>query len=145
MNDQPLPLPSTEREIVDSLLARVQQLGENIIWAREARSHGRARTDVLLMRDAEVITIEVKRSDWKRAVLQAVLNRYCADRSFIALWASHVTDEVLEEAGRRGLGVLAVGPESLQVLGEAPIAQPDPAIRNRLLLQLPGVGTASIP
>lgn len=131
-------LPSTEQEIVDVLLGHLPHLGDDIVWTCEARSHGRARTDVVVMLGGEVVAIEVKRRDWRRAVFQAVLNRYCADRSFIALWATQVTNDVLQEASRRSLGVLSVAPDALQVVGEAPVSHPNPGMRTRLLVQLDG-------
>jgi hypothetical protein len=140
MNDTRYAIPLTELEIVETLLTHLRNDAGDIVWAREARSHGRSRADVVLLWDAEVVAIEVKRTDWKRAVLQAVLNRYCADRSFIALWVSRVSDDVLEEASRRGLGVISVAPDSVRVVQEAPIGRPDPRIRSRLLDQLTAPG-----
>lgn len=88
------------------------------------------------MLNADIVAIEVKRTDWRRAVLQAMLNRYCADRSFIALWASQLTDDVIEEARHSGVGVLSISVAALRMLSTAPLSAPDPEIRMRLRAQL---------
>lgn len=104
--------------------------------AREVRSHGRSKADIVLFASDQLISVEVKLSDWKRAIYQAVLNRYCVDRSYIALWKPHVTSEVLCLARSWGLGVMCIGPSAVQVLEEAPATTPDPELRERLLAHL---------
>ena len=57
----------------------------------------------------EIITVEVKVSNWQRAVEQAARNRIFAHRSFVAL-TDRVAERVREEPilGKLGLGILAV-------------------------------------
>ncbi len=57
----------------------------------------------------EIMTIEVKVSNWQKAVEQASRNRIFAHRSFVAL-PDRVAERVREEelVGKLGLGVLAV-------------------------------------
>lgn len=61
----------------------------------------------------EIVTIEVKVSDWQRAVEQAARNRIFAHRSYVALpqrTAQRVRTEPL--FGRLGLGVIGVTDEN---------------------------------
>lgn len=99
----------------------------------EVRSHGRARADLVLYNGRDVTIVEAKLSDWKRAVAQATLNLYCADRSYIALWVSAVTDEVVAEARRHQLGVLSVSADTVSVAMKAPPSQPIPDLRRGLI------------
>lgn len=57
----------------------------------------------------EIITIEVKISDWKKALLQAERNKIFAHRSFIAL-PQQVADRVSSESlfDRFGIGLISV-------------------------------------
>ena len=58
----------------------------------------------------EIVTIEVKVSDWRKALSQAARNRIFAHRSFIALPAD-VANRIRKQPvlGKLGIGVLAVG------------------------------------
>ncbi len=60
----------------------------------------------------EIVTIEVKVGDWRKAVAQAARNRIFAHRSFVAL-PEQVTDRVKAEMIFRdlGIGLLAVEPD----------------------------------
>ena len=107
-------------------------------WDVEVRSHGTSRIDLCLWTSKEVVAVEAKRMDWKRAVAQASLNKYCADRSYVALWTSAVTPAVLAEANRLHLGVLSIGPAQTRVLLRAPKVQPSPALRSRIAATLKG-------
>lgn len=127
-------LPETEEEIRRLIVARLSEsFGLESQYAFEVRSHGRSRTDLVLMASNELIAVEVKKRDWRRAIYQAVLNRYCVDRSYVALWAGCITSEVLSEASTWGLGVLSVSAESLTIVIAAPTATPDPIVRGRML------------
>ena len=57
----------------------------------------------------EIITVEVKVSNWQKAIEQAARNRIFAHRSFVAL-PDRVADRIREEAilGKLGLGILGV-------------------------------------
>jgi hypothetical protein len=108
--------------------------------ALEIKSHGRARTDVLVLQDKEVLGVEVKVSDWKRALAQAVLNRYCFDRSYIALWSTAISDTVIAEAENHGVGVIAVAEDSVRIVSEAPRSYPLSSIREKIVTQAFGGG-----
>jgi hypothetical protein len=126
------PLPKTEAEMVQALVAHLGKLGDMSAFGVEVRLHGRSRADVCAVIGGDLIAIEVKRTDWRRALGQAALNRFCADRSYIALWSGRVPAAVIEEAARHGIGVLGIGEADLEILGPAPAAKPDPVLRSRL-------------
>jgi len=106
----------------------------------EVRSHGRSRTDVVFVAGDEVIGVEVKMTDWRRAIFQALLNRYCVDRSYIALWTGRVTTGVLTEAHEWGVGVLAISATSIEIVQPAPANQPEAVLRDRIRAALATYG-----
>lgn len=57
---------------------------------------------------SEVIAVEVKVSDWKRAVQQAVLYRLVADRVYVAIWEDFVHRVDFDVLRHFGIGVLEV-------------------------------------
>jgi hypothetical protein len=125
----------TEKELVERLVANapytpIQSLG------LEVRSHGRARADVMLLANGELIAIEAKVKDWKRALGQAVLNKYCADRSYVALLDSRITPAVKTEARLHGIGLIAVGENMCRVVAKAPRNAPLESLRARVLSTL---------
>lgn len=130
-------VPESENDLVLGLLTHLEAcFGANCPWAREVRSHGTAHTDVLLACGDEVIAIEAKLYQWQRAVGQAVLNRFCADRSYIAVPAGTVRPLLIETAVRYGIGILAVGAEGVEIVAEAPVAAPSPGRRAALAAHL---------
>lgn len=128
------PIPSTEAELtslVCRLIASCFDVDDGP--TTELTSHGTARADIALVCNGHLLAIEVKRTAWRRAVVQALLNRLCFDRSYIALWATRVTDQVMHEAERWGIGVVAVYPGNLEIAVEAARCDPDPTVRARML------------
>jgi hypothetical protein len=130
------PLPGSEREIRDLLMGGIPSLFPNVTVSVETKSHGRARTDLAFLASGELIGVEVKRTDWRRAIAQAFLNRCCVDRSYVALWCSKVRPAVLDEACRWGIGVLAVGPRRVEECLPAVAARPDSTVRARMIASL---------
>jgi hypothetical protein len=123
--------PASEATLVGMILQHL--LAGDHLPAAEVRSHGRASTDVCYLNAGELIGIEAKLADWRRAVGQAFLNRQCVDRSYVALWHEGVRDAVLEEAMRYGVGVIGVREDSLLWMAEAPVSAPDPIVRSSML------------
>jgi hypothetical protein len=74
----------------------------------------------------EVVAIEAKVSDWRRAVRQAARNQLFSHRSFVALPCSVASKAVKAgNLGRVGIGVLAVGPDgAVSVIRDAAVQQP---------------------
>lgn len=130
-------LPVSEQEITDILVSCLRKtFGVTVRSKCEVSADGRARADIAVMVADKVLTIEVKRSDWKRAIGQAVLNRYCADHSYIALWESRINQHVLSEAEAWGIGVLAVDYQSVRIAKAAPAARPDNFLRDCLVREV---------
>lgn len=69
------------------------------------------RIDVVLRRDDNIIAIEAKVKNWKRALQQAISYRLCADAVFIAIWKdfTHRVDRQL--LGEYGVGLIEMGEE----------------------------------
>lgn len=142
------PAPSalrhtSEAELVEQLVRRIRAQWPLRAVGLEVKSHGRARTDVCVaLRDLNttspdlLVGIEAKLSSWRRALHQAVLNRFSVDLSMIALPAYRVTDVVVDACWDQGVGVLAVDPKWLHVVIPAVPASPDAALRDRAFEQL---------
>jgi len=128
----------------EAALLAVVARSSKVMWrgcrvGREVKSHGRARTDLMVLWEGELIAIEGKVRHWQRALGQALLNRYCADRSYVALWGRYAHDEVLREAAAWGVGVIRVeGKEALIALA-APLGVPEGHLRKRMVAAVAGV------
>jgi len=121
----------SEAVLVSRVLRHLSKLGRVVRWGVELNGHGSAHIDVCAYIGGEVIGIEAKLYDWRRAIGQAALNRYTVDRSYIAVEPRRATAEVAELAARYGVGVLCVGEDSLVVYQEAKLLSPDPRLRDR--------------
>lgn len=126
--------PESERELVDLMLRHVRRaFGRRTRLAREVKTHGRFKTDVCLYADGSILAIEAKLVHWQRALGQARLNTFYADRSYIALWQSRLTDGIVLEANKYGVGVIGVSRSGIAVVDSSFASKPDPALRTRVL------------
>lgn len=132
----------TEAELVVQLVRLLRRRWPVRALGHEVRSHGRCRTDACFLvrtRGAEtplLLGIEAKLSNWSRAVTQAALNRYAVDLSYVAVPLERVSQALLDEAARHGVGVLGIGRGQLEVSLPAVLSGPDPILRARVLTQL---------
>jgi hypothetical protein len=126
-------LPRQEQTIVDSLLGHLPRAWHSAFAYTEIPSYGRARTDVVVQLSRTLVAIEVKRTAWSRALVQALLNRHLYDQSYIALWHSQVHQRVLVNAARWGIGVISVSESASRIVQPAVRGNPDPESRRRLL------------
>ena len=69
------------------------------------------RIDVVLKKDDNIIAIEAKVRNWRRALQQAISYRLCADAVFIAIWKdfTHRVDRQL--LVEYGVGLIEMGEE----------------------------------
>lgn len=129
-----LPPLLTEAAMVTALTASVVGLfGKQANHATEVSAHGRSRTDVCVLAGGLLIAIEAKLSNRRRAIGQAVFNRFYADRSYIAVLDRYVTDELTNEARHWELGILAVSQTGVEIALPAPIGSPDTELRARVI------------
>lgn len=56
----------------------------------------------------EVVTVELKISDWKRAFKQALYNTYCSHKSYVAIWHKYFKRIDRSLFKEYGIGVLEV-------------------------------------
>jgi hypothetical protein len=95
----------------------------------------------------------LKLRNWRRAIAQAGRYRLFAERSYVALPVGRVDSDLVLQARRNQVGVLAVcEDETVRVAEEAPIGEPLQPLRRRwaseqLLnaLQYPGARVAGSP
>ena len=97
----------SERRLVDVL---VHHARPRFFTAREV-PHYEKRIDVVAVErhTGEVRAIEVKVSDWPRALSQAIVNQAAADRSYIALHSETAHRVSWEELERTGIGLISIG------------------------------------
>lgn len=126
-------MPATEAAIVSALTANLADLGRVDAWSEEVSTHGRSKADVAAVIGDHLVLIEAKRTAWQRAVAQAAMNRLCCDRSYIALWSGRASDVAVAEAGRLGVGVIAVHDDGLEVILEARRGTPHEAVREKII------------
>lgn len=89
----------------------------------EIRWHQK-RVDLGFMSDDGLVVVELKVSDWRRAVRQAFLNRWVAQSSWVALWHEGVTLAAVEAAREAGVGLLVVTRRTAY-----PLVKPGPPMR----------------
>lgn len=123
---------TAEAELVQAIRCELEAK-RGLVVLEEVRSHGRARTDLMFWDGETLVGIEAKIRDWSRVIGQAVLNQQCYDRSFLAMWSAAISETVLAEASRFGVGVLAVGDLGMEVVLDAKHQPPIPELRKRLI------------
>lgn len=124
----------TEFEMIQSIVRDARhRYGRSAVFALELRSHGRAKTDLVVYFSGLVIAIEAKVEKWKRAMVQAVLNKYYADESYVALSERHLSERVIDEARRFQLGVIAVNGDRVWVAHPAVSLTPNRVLRTRVV------------
>ena len=129
-----VPPLESEAAMVTVLTGSVARLfGKRANHATEVSAHGRSRTDVCVLAGDLLIAIEAKLSNRRRAIGQAVFNRYYADRSYIAVLDRHITDELTNEARQWELGILAISKTGVAIALPAPILSPDIQLRARVI------------
>jgi len=86
----------------------------------------------MVLWEGELIAIEGKVRHWQRALGQALLNRYCADRSYVALWGRYAHEDLLREAAALGVGVIRVEGKEAHIALTAPLGVPEGHLRERM-------------
>lgn len=84
--------------------------GTSSTFAREVPFYEK-RIDLLVLphRGSELISIEAKVDDWRRAYGQAIVNLAAADFSYIALWERRLGSIDKEALIAMGIGLISVG------------------------------------
>ena len=92
--------------------------------------------DLVAKRGDEVVSIELKLADWKRAIAQAYLDLRVSDYCYVAMPLKALTPTVRAEASRLGIGLLGVEEAAHIVLPPKPSAMIQPLLRARFLAKL---------
>ena len=56
----------------------------------------------------EIIAVELKLKDWKKALKQALYNTFCSHKSYVAIWYKYSINIQLDWFKQSGVGVLRV-------------------------------------
>ncbi|WP_457253602.1 hypothetical protein [Pedococcus sp. P5_B7] len=112
----------------------VRPLVEAGLLREGARGKDRTYLSGLQVTDpfADLVAVELKLSNWRRALAQAVRYRIFAERSYVAMPYERVGELLIREARRVGVGVLAVAVTGVvdEVVGTAARAPLQPARRR---------------
>ena len=82
------------------------------------------RLDLVVVRGAHTIAVELKVDDWRRAVRQAYLNRWAVHESFVGIWHSRLTCKAWDHAHEAGVGILIVTPRTVYPLAASSESPP---------------------
>lgn len=127
----------TELGYVRSALIRLRKRGVPAAW--EAALLGRS-VDLAFLLDGLVHTVEFKKRDWRRALLQAKDHLLGADFAYICLAEQEPNENLLSEAREAGIGVLRFRMDEnwpFEVVAEAPPSKQTWVVaRDRLRSQL---------
>lgn len=105
----------------------------------EVRTHGVSRADVVgLTDDSHVVAVELKVRDWRRALQQAILNRYCAHESYIAVWWDAISQLCEERCAAHGVGLISVEERGYQLVVEAKHVTPDAQLAEAVRARIRG-------
>ena len=93
----------TEQGYVRSALTILRRNGVRAAW--EAPLLGRS-VDLVFLHNDQLHTVEFKKHDWRRALVQANDHLLGADFSYICVAEREPTESLLDEARAAGIGVL---------------------------------------
>lgn len=63
--------------------------------------------DIVAIKDGKIVAIELKLSDWRKAIMQSSDHLHGADQSFVCLpRKTRINDEMIEMVLDRGLGLM---------------------------------------
>lgn len=133
-------VPSRENLLVEALIGGLLRgdLGPVDNYATEVRSEAHARIDLVFIVDGKLVGVEVKRVDWQRGLAQAFLNRSYVDASYLALWHTMVKPQIVDEAFRTGLGILAISESTVHEVLKPPDTPVESFLRDRVASEVRG-------
>jgi hypothetical protein len=104
----------------------------------EARLFSR-KIDVVAKRRNQVVTVELKLHDWKRAISQAYLNQRVSDYSFVALpeplW-NRIDRRIYSMSVAYGIGLLSVDGVARQIMRAERSRRIQPYLRKTFIKEL---------
>lgn len=74
------------------------------------------RIDIVGVKDSQLIAIEVKVKNWKRAFQQAMIYRICADKVWVAIWHRYVDNVDQELYDKHGIGIMSIHEKGLEII-----------------------------
>ena len=84
------------------------------------------RLDLGFIARDQLVVVELRVGDWRRAINQAFLNRWVAQASWVALWHDNATAAAYDAAVEAAVGILVVTRETAYPwLEPGPPARPD--------------------
>lgn len=129
----------TEQGYVRSAYISLRRQGIPSGW--EVALLGRS-VDLVFLQEDLVFTVEFKKRDWKRALIQAKDHLLGADRAYICVAEQEPSGKLMTEARRAGIGVFRLRDNDAWPFETVVPAEPSPdtwsVARDRLRAQLGG-------
>lgn len=100
-----------ERALLRPVLRGLLRLGwanQMSLAADEVRWHEKRIDLVVAPPGGGTLALELKVSDWGRAISQAYVNRWVADQSWVVVWHSRVTPRSFDAALEASVGLMVV-------------------------------------
>jgi len=76
------------------------------------------RIDLICVKDSDVIAVEMKIKDWKKALWQAYVNQLCAVKSYVAMWHEYTHRIDRKRFKKYGIGIMKIG-ETVDIMVKA--------------------------
>lgn len=90
----------------------------------------RKRIDMVTLKNKKLVSIEVKISNWKKALQQAYSNLYVFDYSYVALWHTTVPNIDSDIFKSLGIGILEVNGSCEEIMKAKPSKLVIPKSKN---------------
>ena len=111
-------MPKTEAEMVDAAIAVLRR--QSVEHATEVPILHRS-IDLVFRDGHDFVAVEFKRRDWRRGLLQAQDHALAADRVYLCLPPTRITNRLKREATTAGVGILSWTPDNpLRTVAVAP-------------------------
>lgn len=105
-----------ETELEEASIPFLEEMGLNYKW--RVPLYNRVVDLAAIDKDGNLIGIEYKLKDWKRAIGQALININSFDFIYICVPAGKYLTKIIEEARKHGIGVLAYNFDIKNILEE---------------------------
>jgi len=105
-----------ERDLYPPILLYLRENGFN--YYEEVKFLTR-QIDIIGKKEKKIIAIEIKVSNWQRALQQALTCRLCADESYIAISEKYSHRVKLELLKEYGIGLIIVKENEMEIVQKA--------------------------
>jgi hypothetical protein len=108
----------TEKEMTNYFRGLLNN--SNKVWFEEFEILGK-RVDVVAidLTEKHIIAMELKIKDWKKGLKQCIANQLFSNEVYLAVWHEFAHRAPIKEFKEKGVGIMAVSANTIEVLLEA--------------------------